>query len=48
MSSYTIGIVTGLYFLTALDMALIRKDYAMATVWLGYTLANFGFIAALR
>lgn len=48
MSGYTIGIVTGLYFLTALDMAFIRKDYAMATVWLGYTLANFGFIAALR
>lgn len=48
MSSYTIGIVTGLYFLTALDMAINRKDYAMAVVWLGYTLANFGFLAALR
>ncbi len=48
MSSYTIAIVTGLYFLTALDMALIRKDYAMSVVWLGYTLANFGFLAALR
>ena len=48
MSSYTIGIVTGLYALTALDMAINRKDYAMATVWIGYTLANFGFLAALR
>lgn len=48
MSTYTIGLVTALYFLTAMDMALIRKDYAMATVWLGYTVANFGFIAALR
>lgn len=48
MSGYTIAIVTGLYALTALDMAINRKDYAMATVWMGYTLANFGFLAALR
>jgi len=48
MSGYTIAIVTGLYALTALDMAINRKDYAMATVWIGYTLANFGFLAALR
>ena len=48
MSGYTIAIVTGLYALTAFDMAFNRKDYAMAAVWLGYTLANFGFLAALR
>lgn len=48
MSGYTIGLVTALYALTAFDMAINRKDYAMAVVWLGYTLANFGFLAALR
>lgn len=48
MSGYTIGIVTGLYALTALDMLFIRKDYASATIWFGYTLANFGFIALYK
>jgi len=48
VSGYTIGIVTVLYALTALDMAIVRKDYASATIWAGYMLANFGFLAALR
>jgi hypothetical protein len=48
MSAYTIGLVTALYALTAFDMAYNRKDYASATIWVGYTLANFGFLAALR
>jgi hypothetical protein len=48
VSVYTIAAVTLLYALTAFDMAYNRKDYPMAVVWAGYTLANFGFLAALR
>jgi hypothetical protein len=48
MSAYTIAIVTVLYLVTALDMLLIRKDYASATIWFGYTLANFGFLALYK
>ena len=48
MSTYTIALVTGLYALTALDMLFIRKDYASATIWFGYTLANFGFLALYK
>lgn len=48
MSAYAIAVVTGLYLVTALDMLLVRKDYASATIWFGYTLANFGFIALYK
>jgi hypothetical protein len=48
MSAYTIAIVTVLYLVTALDMLLIRRDYASATIWFGYTLANFGFLALYK
>ncbi len=47
MSSACIAIVTILYAATACDMLFVRRDPAMALVWIGYAVANVGFLASL-
>lgn len=47
MSGLFLGIVTVLYAGIAADQ-LIKAEYAMALVWLGYALANIGFLLVVK